>query len=62
MSTFFAVLVLSVIILFVLLVTSTSQEPADEMEKEIEKQRKLFDQRFNPDFRQRAYDERDIYN
>jgi len=51
-----------IILLAAMLKFSTSKDPAEEMENKIKEQRKRFDERFNPDFRQRAYDERDIHN
>ena len=58
---FLAVLILSAIFLAAIFVFSTSKEPADEMEEEFRKRKRMFDERYaNKD--SEYYDEENIYN
>ena len=56
-----AVFIVCVIGLALLLIFSTSKEPADEMEEEFRKRKRMFDERYaNKD--SEYYDEENIYN
>jgi hypothetical protein len=58
---FLAVLILSAIFLGAIFRFSTSKEPADEMEEEFRKRKRMFDERYaNKD--SEYYDEENIYN